>query len=314
MAEHHVGNAMLTGRSHYGISSTAAVSRDLQRLTTSTATGGVRLFVATDQEGGLVQVLHDGGFSDIPTALVQGRLSASVLRQNAAVWGRQLRLAGVNVNLAPVLDTVPSAAFAPDNPPIGALDREYGFTPEWVGSRGTAFAQGMRAAGVEAAIKHFPGLGRVTANTDTTTGVTDRTTGPADPYLRPFAQAISAGAPFVMVSSAYYSRIDSRTPAAFSRTVIRGMLRTDRQFTGVVMSDDLGNAAQVRPWAPGERAVRFVAAGGDLILTVNPATIPAMYVAVLRQAQADPAFRQLVDEAALRVLTRKEAQGLLPAR
>jgi beta-N-acetylhexosaminidase len=314
ITDYHVGNAMLAGRSHRGLASTAAVSRALQGLATTSATGRVRLFVATDQEGGLVQVLNGPGFSDIPAALTQGTLSGAVLRRNASVWGRQLRVAGINVNLAPVLDTVPSPRSAAKNPPIGAFDREYGFTPEAVGSRGTAFVRGMRAAGVEATIKHFPGLGRVTANTDTTAGVTDRTTVPGDPYLRPFAQAISAGAPFVMMSSAYYPRIDPHHPAVFSRRVIGGMLRGDLRFTGVVISDDLANSRQIRSWAPGERAVRFLRAGGDLVLTVNADTIPAMYRAVLGQAQADPAFRRLVDEAALRVLTRKEAQGLLPAR
>jgi beta-N-acetylhexosaminidase len=312
ITRYHVGNAMLAGRSHRGARSTAAVTRRLQGLTTSAATGGVRLFVATDQEGGLVQVLNGPGFSDIPTALAQGRLPASVLRRRAGGWGLQLRAAGVNVNLAPVLDTVPSARAARRNPPIGGYDREYGFTPERVASRGTAFAQGMRSARVEASVKHFPGLGRVTADTDRSAGVTDRVTVRRDRYRRPFAQAIAAGAPFVMMSSAYYARIDPRSPAVFSSTVIRGMLRTDLGFTGVVISDDLGSSRQVRRWPAGVRATRFLRAGGDMVLTVDPDTIPAMYRAVLAQAQADPAFRALVDRAALRVLTRKEAQGLTP--
>jgi beta-N-acetylhexosaminidase len=312
ITRYHVGNAMLTGRSHQGAAATAVVSRGLQRLGTTSATGGVRLFLATDQEGGLVQVLNGPGFADMPTALEQGRLSESLLRRRAAWWGSQLRSAGINVNLAPVLDTVPSASFAPKNPPIGAFDREYGFTTDRVGSRGTAFARGMHVQGIEAVGKHFPGLGRVTANTDTTSGVTDRVTGPRDTYRRPFTQAIASGLPFVMMSSAYYSRIDPNSPAVFSAKVIRGMLRTDLRFAGVVISDDLGNSRQVQRWAPGVRAVRFVRAGGDMILTVNPATIPAMVDAVLAEAQADPAFRALVDAAALRVLARKEARGLLP--
>jgi beta-N-acetylhexosaminidase len=311
VSRYHVGNVMLTGRSHGGVAATRTVVQGLQRLTTTSATGGVPLFVATDQEGGLVQVLTGPGFSDVPTALAQGRLAESTLRRHATTWGRQLRSAGVRVNLAPVMDTVPSARFARSNPPIGALDREYGYTPERVGSRGAAYARGQRAAGVEAAVKHFPGLGRVTANTDTSSGVTDRTTGRHDAYVRPFAEAIAAGAPFVMMSSAYYPKIDPNSPAVFSGKAIRGMLRGDLGFTGVVISDDLANSRQVRSWTPGVRAVRFVRAGGDLVLTVNPATLPAMYRAVIAEAQADPAFRAMVDAAALRVLTRKQAQGLL---
>lgn len=312
IGRYHVGNVILTGRSHRGVAATAGVTRGLRRLTTAAATGRVPLFVATDQEGGLVQVLRGEGFSDIPAALAQGRLSESTLRRRATGWGRQLRAAGVGVDLAPVLDTVPSARFAPKNPPIGAYHRQYGYTPQRVGSRGTAFARGMDAAGVEAVVKHFPGLGRVTANTDTSSGVVDRTTRRHDAYVRPFALAIAAGAPFVMMSSAYYPRIDPHNPAVFSGRTIRGMLRGDLRFTGVVISDDLAASRQVRRWPVGERAVRFVRAGGDLVLTVDPATVPAMYRALLATAAADPAFRARVDEAALRVLTRKEARGLLP--
>jgi beta-N-acetylhexosaminidase len=175
-----------------------------------------------------------------------------------------------------------------------------------------AFTQGMYAARVQVAAKHFPGLGRVTKNTDTTSGVTDRTTTRSSSYLRPFAQNVRAGAPFVMMSTAYYSRIDARQPAAFSRTVVTGILRGDLGFRGVVISDDLGNARQVARWSRGTRATRFVAAGGDMVLTVDPAAARSMFVALRDRARSDAAFRRQVDAAALRVLRSKQAQGLLP--
>jgi beta-glucosidase-like glycosyl hydrolase len=313
ITSYHVGNAMLTGRSYAGVAATAKVSAGLRRLATTAATGGVPLFVATDQEGGLVQVLNGRGFADMPTALRQGSLSPSTLRRHATTWAWQLRRAGVNVNLAPVLDTVPSARFARSNPPVGALDRQYGYTPSRVASRGTAFAQGMDAAGVEASVKHFPGLGRVTANTDTTARVTDTRTTRSDAYVRPFAAAVKAGAPFVMMSSAYYARIDAKNPAAFSTRVVDGMVRGDLGFTGVVISDDLGNARAVTRWSPGVRAVKFIRAGGDMVLTVNAGLLPAMFRAVLAEAKANPAFGARVDESALRILRRKQARGLIAA-
>ena len=110
-----------------------------------------------------------------------------------------------------------------------------------------AFLNGMRAGGVVPTIKHFPGLGRVRANTDTAAGVTDRVTRRHDPYLEPFRPAIDAGAPFVMMSTAYYSRLDPKHPAAFSPFVVSTMLRGDLGFRGVVISDDLarGRAGRV---------------------------------------------------------------------
>ncbi|HEU5271567.1 MAG TPA: glycoside hydrolase family 3 N-terminal domain-containing protein, partial [Jatrophihabitans sp.] len=236
---YHVGNVILTGRSSAGVAATAAVSASLQAKADGPSTSGVPLFIATDQEGGNVQVLSGTGFSTIPTALTQGSYSASTLRADAKTWGSQLKAAGVNVNLAPVLDTVPSAAFAPYNAPIGYYQREYGYDPTTVSTEGGAFAQGMADAGIAVAIKHFPGLGRVTQNTDTSSGVTDTQTTRYDSYVTPYANAVNAGAPFVMVSLAYYSQIDPANPAASSPTVVTGMIRGDLGFTGVIISDSL---------------------------------------------------------------------------
>ncbi len=302
----HVGNVILTGRSFAGTAATRRVSDQLQARVTAASTARVPLFVATDQEGGQVQVLRGPGFSSIPSALVQGTWASGALRTAARGWGGQLRAAGVNADLGPVVDTVPSATAARSNPPIGWYDREFGYAPAIVAPHGAAFVQGLAEAGVSAAAKHFPGLGRVTGNTDTTSGVTDRTTTRGDAYLAPFAAAVNGGSPFVMISTAVYSRIDARQPAAFSPTVITTLLRGDLHFHGVVISDDLGNARQVAAWSPADRAVRFLEAGGDMVLTVNPALLPQMYRAVLARASRSTAFRNQVDAAALRVLTAKQ--------
>jgi beta-N-acetylhexosaminidase len=215
------------------------------------------------------------------------------------------------MNLAPVVDTVPSASAAAANPPIGAYDREFGYRVATVARHGRAFALGMSTHGVVPTVKHFPGLGRVHANTDTTAGVTDDITTRHDAYLRPFAASIAAGVPVVMLSTAYYHRIDPRRPAAFSPVVVRGMLRHDLGFRGVVVSDDLANARQVARWGPGARAVRFLRAGGDLVLAVDPAVLPAMYDAVVDRAVHHASFRARVHASALRVLTLKERRDLL---
>lgn len=171
--------------------------------------------------------------------------------------------------------------------------------------------KGMAAAGVDTTVKHFPGLGRVTGNTDITSGVTDDVTTRHDPYLAAFAQGVAAGAPFLMMSSAYHSRIDKAHPAAFSPTIINQMVRSDLGFKGVVISDDLGAAKQVSAWTPRSRAVDFIAAGGNMVLTVTPTVLPAMYQAVLIRAEHDAPFRAKVDASAMRVLAAKQAAGLL---
>ena len=128
------------------------------RAQAAATTGGVPLWVSADQEGGKVQHLKGPGFDAMPTAVEQGELAPEALRSRAKDWGGQLSAAGVNLNLAPVLDTVPEE-LGDDNKPIGFLDRNYGSTPEAVAAHGGAFQAGMTDAGVAPAVKHFPGLG-----------------------------------------------------------------------------------------------------------------------------------------------------------
>jgi beta-N-acetylhexosaminidase len=232
-----------------------------------------------------------------------------VLRSDAARWGHQLRLAGVDVNLAPVLDTVPPGDT--DNPPIGDLDREFGHTPRVVSRHGIAVVRGLNDAGVAATVKHFPGLGRVTGNTDTTSGVVDGVTSWNDPYLTPFQHAVAAGTPLVMMSTAIYTRLDPHNPAAFSRRIVTRLLRDRLGFGGVVISDDVGHAAQVSGYRVGARAVRFVAAGGDIVLTVDASQAGVMTAALARRARRSPAFAAQLDQAVTRVLRLKQHYGVL---
>jgi beta-N-acetylhexosaminidase len=313
ISRYHVGNLILTGRTTAGANAVRAVTSRMDALTSAAATAAVPLFVATDQEGGNVQVLQGPGFSRMPTALTQGTWSDSTLTADARKWGLQVRRSGVDLNLAPVMDTVP-AATAGSNPPIGKFAREYGHTPSVVADKGSAFLRGMRSADLAMTAKHFPGLGRVTANTDTTAGVKDTVTTRTSAYLTPFRAAITAGARMVMMSSAIYTKIDKSRPAAFSPAVVTTLLRHDLGYSGVVISDDLGNAKQVQAWAAGTRAVDFLAAGGDIVLTVNPALVPSMVAAVTARAKADTTFRFQVAAAVMRVLTAKAAEGLLGSR
>ncbi|WP_460932605.1 glycoside hydrolase family 3 N-terminal domain-containing protein [Phycicoccus ginsengisoli] len=310
---YHVGNVILTGRSTAGAAPVRALTAHLDRLATGTATAGVPLWISTDQEGGYVQVLQGSGFLRMPTALTMGTWSTTTLTSSARTWGGQLRRSGVDMNLAPVLDTVP-AATASTNPPIGYWHREFGHTPSVVTTKGCGFLSGERSADLAMTAKHFPGLGYVTANTDTTPGVKDYVTTTTSGSLAPFRSAVSTGVPVVMMSSAIYTKIDGSRPAVFSPTVVTGLLRNNLGFRGVVMSDDLGNAKAVAAWSPGDRAVRFINAGGDEVLTVNAATIPAMVKAVTVRVATDPGFRGKVAAAAMRVLTAKAAEGLLGAR
>lgn len=273
------------------------------------ASGGIGALLAADQEGGQVQRLTGAGFTSTPSALAQGGSAAAVTRTASIVAG-QLAAAGLTVNLAPVADTV-TAEFARQNLPIGAYDREYGHDPETVSAAVRAAVGALQDAGVSATLKHFPGLGRVTGNTDVTmVGTTDSVTTPDDANLAPFRAGVEAGADLVMVSSALYPKIDADHRAPFSRAVVTGVLRERLGFRGVVITDDVGAAKAVADVPVGDRATQFVAAGGDIVLTALPSTVPAMAGAVVARAASDPAFAAQVDAAVKRVLDLKVRRGL----
>lgn len=306
----HVGAVMLTGRSSAGTAATRKLVDAFRGQADRIAGRPVGLLVATDQEGGQVQVLRGPGFSAMPSGLTQGSWTTATLRSRAAVWAKELKAAGVDLNLAPVADVVP-AALGTRNIPIGSFHREYGHTADTVTSHTAAFAAGFAQSGVLTTLKHFPGLGQVIGNTDTTANVVDSVTSANSAALTPFRAGIRAGSPFVMISSATYTRIDPRHLAAFSPTVIDHLLRGQLGFQGVVISDDLGNAVALRSFTPAQRAVNFIAAGGDMILTVRPGIVPAMAQALQTRMRQDAAFRTKVDHSVRRILDAKYKAGLL---
>ena len=305
--EYHFGSVLLPENSD-GTASLAASAASIQALA-PTATSGARFFVAANQEGGEIQQLTGDGFATIPSALEQGTWTLGELRAQAGTWGSDLRAAGVNLDLAPVMDVVPEAAAAA-NAPIGALDREFGYSPEGNGEHGAAFIEGMARAGVATVAKHFPGLGQVSGNTDFTSNVVDGVTTANAQDLDSFRAAISAGVPFVMVALATYTRIDPDRLAVFSPVVMH-LLRSGLGFNGVIISDDLGDAAAVASISAGDRAIDFLDAGGDLITSQSIAPAEEMASAVITRASSDADFRAVVDSAARRVLAAKQAQGLL---
>jgi len=307
---YHFGSVWFVEQSAAGAPAIRAVADAVQALATPDTTASIRFFVAANQEGGIIQSLKGPGFSTIPSALDQSAIDPATLQSSAALWGRELASAGVNLNFAPVLDVVPPGTDA-QNAPIGELKRGYGHDPATVTAHAFAFTRGMDAAGIATTGKHFPGLGRVTGNTDFTAAVVDEVTTETDAYLEPFRDAIVAGIPFVMVALATYQRIDPTELAVFSHAVMGRMLRSSLGFTGVVVSDDLGATAAVANIAPADRAVNFLVAGGDFIISKTVAPANAMATAIAARASTDAAFKTRVDDAALRILRAKAARGLV---
>jgi beta-N-acetylhexosaminidase len=306
VASYGLGGVFLAGRVQEPASKLRSDIAALQ----AGAPRGVGLLIALDQEGGQVQTLQGADFPPIPSAVAQGQLSQADLRAQTTAWAQRLASAGVNLDLAPVADTVP-ASLGTGNPPIGALSRQYGSDPAAVGQDVATVVAAVQSTGVLATLKHFPGLGRVTKNTDTSTGAADPAVTAQDPYLAPFTAGIKAGTGAVMVSNASYPGLDTQSIAAFSSPVITGLLRQKLGFSGLIVSDDLGNAVAVSGVPVGQRAVKFIDAGGDLALAVTVTTAGPMLDGLLAAVASSPQFAEKVTVAAAYVLRAKYKAGLL---
>ncbi|WP_375425892.1 glycoside hydrolase family 3 N-terminal domain-containing protein [uncultured Friedmanniella sp.] len=302
----HAGSVLLLGNSKAGMSATQQVVADVRGA--ADRPQRVNVVLAADQEGGLVQRLAGSGFSDIPSAFRQAELPDAELADEAETWGEELDKAGINLNLAPVADVVPRSLVSV-NQPISQLRRGYGSSPTVVARKVAAFTTGMDNAGLATAVKHFPGLGQVRGNTDTEARVVDGATTRKDPALAGFSAAVKAGVDMVMVSSATYTKIDAKQQAVFSSTVIDQMIRGDLGFDGVVISDDLAAKGVSNVSGP-QRAVRFVKAGGDLIIVADPSLAQSMAKTLVARAKSDPDFAARIDESAARVLAFKARRGL----
>ena len=304
--ETRAGSIILLGNTTAGKNAVRRVVSDVRAAAPSS--DGVLVMLAADQEGGRVQRLKGSGFATIPPARAQAKQSDAALRRDAYAWGRELKEAGINLNLAPVADVVPmSMGWA--NRPIGQLRRGYDSSPKKVAAKVTAFTEGMDRAGVATAVKHFPGLGRVRGNTDYVSRVVDSRTTRHDAALAGFRAAVEAGTDMVMVSSAFYQKIDAEHRAAFSTMIMDEMLRKDLGFSGVVISDDLA-AAAMRVLPPEDRARRFIRAGGDLLIVGDASLATTMAEAIKQEASDDPAFEERVTKSAIRVVAMKERRGL----
>jgi beta-N-acetylhexosaminidase len=195
------------------------------------------------------------------------------------VIGRELKVVGINVDFAPVLDVHTN----PDNPVIG--DRAFASDPDVVARMGVAFFQGLQAEGVLATGKHFPGHGDTWTDSHLELPVVNQ---PLDRLkgveLYPFRRAIEAGIPMLMTAHVLYPVLDPDLPATLSPLILTRLLREEMEFQGIVVSDDFSMQAIAAHWAPQEAACRFFEAGGDLLLSVGDAEVQQSLLHGLVQA------------------------------
>jgi beta-N-acetylhexosaminidase len=232
------------------------LTRELQRIRRPAAARSP-LLVMVDQEGGEVKRL--AGPPAI-SAAEMGKRSPGYCRRQGRATARLLRGAGVNVDLAPVLDVARAGSA------IGAERRAFGDHAQPVSRHANAFAAGLAAGHVAATAKHFPGLGAAKANTDVASA---RITLPTHKLRaideRPYRRFVADAGPLVMVNTAIYPRLGP-LPAALSRRIATGELRDRLGFRGVSISDSLEAASARAVGDPAHLARLGARAGTDLLL------------------------------------------------
>ena len=247
-----------------------------------------RALIMVDQEGGDIRSLPFAG----PQASQPLQGDAAQVRAAARNAGRQLAQAGVNVNLAPVADLAePGSVMA---------SRSFGTD---VAAKTAASVEGMRAAGVAATAKHFPGLGGATVNTDDGPATV---AGEVEVDLEPFRAAIGARVPLVMLSHALYPALDGAAIASQSKPIVTGLLRQELGFEGVIVTDSMEAQAVLAGSDVATAAERSIEAGADLVLMTGSASWNEVFPRLLERARSDGAFRQRVRDSAARVLVLKK--------
>lgn len=227
-----------------------------RQLQAAVPDGDPPLLVMTDQEGGPVRRIP-GAPQESGAELAARPPSAA--RAAGLAAAHNLERAGVNVDLAPLAD-VGRAGSA-----LVQERRTLGRTPAAAGARAAAFTRGLRAGGVAATAKHFPGFGAAGANTDDASVRIELSASELRSVDRaPFRDAVAAGAQLVMISTAIYPALDD-APAALSRQVATGELRGGLGFDGVSITDSLEGRALAREGSVGTVALRAAKAGADLL-------------------------------------------------
>lgn len=233
---------------------------DLQR--TAMEAHGSPLFLAIDQEGGRVARLKSP-FTEFPGNEAIGRDAdpENKAREFAAVTAREMRLVGLNVDLAPVIDV------RQGDPEEHLRGRTFGEDPRLVGRLGAVVIKTLQNKGVMAVAKHFPGLGRTAK--DPHRELPEILLGRDELEainLPPFQDAVNEGVGGVMTSHAIYPSLEPDTPATMSHKILTRLLRQSMGYDGLILTDDLEMGAIAGKWGVAGGAAEAFKAGADILL------------------------------------------------
>lgn len=265
----------------------------------------IPLFLSVDEEGGIVSRLKNI-YKNLPNAAVLGKMDDEQLSFDyGEVQGLKLKSLGFNLNFAPVMDINSN----PDNPVIG--NRAFGSAPEVVLIHGRAVSKGMEGQGIIPAIKHFPGHGDTKTDSHLSLPVVDKSYEEIMKMeLVPFKE-MSDEAEMIMIGHLLFPKIDSEYPATMSSNIINGILREDFGYDRVIVTDDMTMGAIVQNYSIEDAAVKFLSAGGDILLVCHGEENPDIIIGRIKEAiQSDELSMEDIEEKVYRILTLKDKYNI----
>ncbi len=306
----HLGGVIFYDRNVASPTQVAQLNTDMQNVVR--AHGGPALFTTIDQEGGVVARLReDKGFTEFPSQMAVGATGdVANARRVAQVLSAELLALGFNMDLTPDLDVNNNAV----NPIIST--RSFGSDPNRVAEFGVAFIEGMQGAGVIAIGKHFPGHGDTSVDSHVALSSVphDRARLESVEFV-PFRAAMKNNLAGIMSAHVTFPAIDPTPKLAgtLSPRVLTDLVRTEMQYDGLVMTDELTMGALATSGYPApQAAVAALKAGADILLfQTGYAMHRQAHAALVDAVRRGDISEARVDEALRRVMRAKEMYGIL---
>jgi beta-N-acetylhexosaminidase len=260
---------------------TALVALTAELHAAAAAGGQPRLLIVIDQEGGTVKRIPWA-----PPTLSAAQMGAiglaSVAQAQGSATGTALHGLGIDVDFAPVADVPSSTASF-----MYRAGRTWSFSATKTKTLANAFALGLRSTDDLATMKHFPGIGFATRNTDTYVVTITASRTALAPGLIPYHNAIANHIPLIMLSNATYPAYDAVNAAGWSRAIGTTLLRGTMGFTGVTITDSLDGTAAARGLSTRSLGIRAARAGTDMILlTGSEVSTRSVFATLLKNAQS----------------------------
>lgn len=301
-----VGNAILYGPNIKSSNSDGGFgqAKSLTERIASSVNNNIPPLIGIDVEGGSV-VRFRWNPQPVSARSLGRRRDVDFAKEQFQTIGAKLVSVGINLDLAPVLDVS-------ENPMDTFLETRIISEDATIAAGiGSAIIEGLHAGGCLSSAKHFPGHGGTNEDSHAVTPVVDKSLEALQSYdLVPFVSAIESGVDAIMVSHVLYPALDSTDIATMSKPIMTDLLRVQMGFEGLILSDDFRMDGLTTRYEVGDASVRFILAGGDIIICGAVSEKQQAIAEALGAAAADGRLTQeRLDESVKRVLLKKLSLG-----